>query len=339
MVIAVLLLLIIVVGVIGNTINLLIFGQKQMRTTSTFRFLFYLAFFDLLALLISATDAFTNFGLDFQIRNYDPLVCRIHTFLIYLLQQCSSIILMSVSIDRALVLYRTGGTGKRRDGRVKRRIFKMLSQQTGLHRVDLILIGIVVSLSLINTHFLFLLRLSEPPDTGSGGSGGGKLYCYPFNNNSYMNFLHNYWNWIDMCVYCLIPFAIMSVCSVFILVKIKQKSKELFAAMITNPANKKICMKRARKNRSVLYMLLVADFYFLFSSLPNCVTFIIYMGQDQDDLTTLIQSIVHLLLYTNNAVNFIFYGLSSEKYRDELVKLLFFWRTGPTDSRRKESRV
>lgn len=32
------------------------------------------------------------------------------------------------------------------------------------------------------------------------------------------------------------------------------------------------------------------------------------------------QLVVHMILYTNNAVNFLFYGLSSQRYREVLCK-------------------
>jgi hypothetical protein len=69
-------------------------------------------------------------------------------------------------------------------------------------------------------------------------------------------------------------------------------------------------------------MLVLTNSYFLVSSLPYLVTAVVYPG-DRNGMPV-IDSLVHALLYSNNAVNFFFFGLSSEKYRVELVKI--FWR-------------
>jgi hypothetical protein len=94
----------IVIGLCGNTVNITVFGRNSMRTVSTFRFLLYLSVFDLLVLLLCATDVFAQFRYNFEIRNVSTFMCRAHTFLTYFLPQCSSNILMAVSIDRALVV-------------------------------------------------------------------------------------------------------------------------------------------------------------------------------------------------------------------------------------------
>jgi predicted membrane channel-forming protein YqfA (hemolysin III family) len=65
--ICVLLSMIIVVGVIGNTINVVVFSRKTMRSTSTFRFLLYLSLFDMMVLLVCSTEALIEFGFDFEV--------------------------------------------------------------------------------------------------------------------------------------------------------------------------------------------------------------------------------------------------------------------------------
>jgi hypothetical protein len=65
-------------------------------------------------------------------------------------------------------------------------------------------------------------------------------------------------------------------------------------------------------------MLLLANLYFLISLLPYCISTLLLVGQKADN--TLGQSLVHTLMYTNNAVNFLLYGFSSQKYREELFE-------------------
>lgn len=98
------LMVIIVVGTLGNIINIVVFSKPNMRKGSTFRFLLYLAITDMLVLLVCSTDALSRFGFQWEIRAQSIFTCRVHTFLTYFLPHASSIILMVVSVDRALVV-------------------------------------------------------------------------------------------------------------------------------------------------------------------------------------------------------------------------------------------
>ena len=96
---------IIIIGVVGNLLNIVVFSRRQMRQISTFRFLFYLSAIDLLVLIICATDAVVKFGYQIEIRSYSIILCKLHTFLTYFLTHLSSVLLMVISIDRALVIF------------------------------------------------------------------------------------------------------------------------------------------------------------------------------------------------------------------------------------------
>ena len=77
------LILIICFGLIGNTLNLIVFGKKNMRKISTFRFLFYLSFIDFLVLLIGASDMLVRHAYQFEIRTYSNAFCKLHTYMTY----------------------------------------------------------------------------------------------------------------------------------------------------------------------------------------------------------------------------------------------------------------
>jgi hypothetical protein len=95
------LILILFFGVVGNLLNLIIFGKKNMRKVSTFRFLFYLSFIDFLVLLVGATDMLTRNVFEFEIRIYSNFWCKFHTYFTYTITHMSSILLIIISIHRA----------------------------------------------------------------------------------------------------------------------------------------------------------------------------------------------------------------------------------------------
>ena len=147
--------------------------------------------------------------------------------------------------------------------------------------------------------------------------------CYALKGTVYNKFLKQIWLWIDICAYSLVPFFAMSICSIIILARVKRQSKK-YLNVLTNKNlenNKSHIYNRLRRNRQLIYMLLLTNLYFLLTLLPYSVTFVLFHGQKSEN--TLGQSLVHILHYSNNAVNFLFSGLSSHKYREEFCKT--FW--------------
>ena len=102
--ISIVLALIILIGIIGNLLNIIVFSDKTMRKTSTFRYLFYLSIIDLLVLLICGIDSLLEFDFLITIKFKSNLTCKIHTFLAYFLTHMSSFILMIVNINRVLAI-------------------------------------------------------------------------------------------------------------------------------------------------------------------------------------------------------------------------------------------
>ena len=79
---------ILIIGVFGNILNLIVFGKKKMRKSSTFRFLFYLSCSDLCVLLIAVTDVLIKNTIQFEIRSYSLFSCKFHvTFYLIVLRK------------------------------------------------------------------------------------------------------------------------------------------------------------------------------------------------------------------------------------------------------------
>lgn len=334
-----LLITIICIGTFGNILNIVIFSKKNMRLTSTFRFLLYLSISDLLVLLFCATDALARFGFQLEIRSNHFILCKIHTFLTYFLTHSSSVILMVISIDRALVVNNKSFSDILFGN--KKKTFSENAQYNSqarpskisfilpdlkwffyrLHRVDLTIGCVCLALFLLNSHFLFI-NLNLIVENNSTISDQFYI-CFPLPDSLYFNFLNKIWVFVDIGVYSMVPFIVMSICSAIILIRIRSKSKKYFEKLVNknNEQQKSNITKRLRRNRQLLYMLLLTNLYFLLSMLPYCVMFILFKGKQSE--SNIQQPLVHTLLYTNNAINFIFYGFSSQKYRKELYSLFF----------------
>ena len=117
----------------------------------------------------------------------------------------------------------------------------------------------------------------------------------------------------------------MSICTIIIISRINAGSRNYFNSVNKSVANKSIMSKRVRRDRQLLFILLLTNFYFVLSTAPYCVSFFILRGESSDSM--LGQLTVHVLMYTNNAFNFVFYGISIKKYRQEVCKLFMRKRT------------
>jgi hypothetical protein len=91
-----------VVGLVGNTLCLVVFMQKNMRKNSTFIYLAFLSVVDLVVLLLGLGDIILISYFHFNVRAKSIYLCRLVSFLIYGSTHLSSFILASVSIDRAI---------------------------------------------------------------------------------------------------------------------------------------------------------------------------------------------------------------------------------------------
>lgn len=343
----------ITIGVVGNVLNLMVFSRRTMRHISTFRFLLYLALTDLLVLVFCASDVILKFGYQIEIRSYSTLICKFHTFLTYFLTHSSSIILMVISIDRALVIshksisnffYTKDKSYLKRKSRynhskiMKKKMSIFDRVNNDMHRVDLAVGVIAFALFLLNFHYLVFLNLNilTYSDTANENSSQHSNHtlkhvnisksmdenleyvCFPVIGTWYSSFLMNIWIWIDFFVYSIIPFIVMGICSMIIIVKIQRNSNNLLKTLSkTSQSDKTNLQRRLKRNRQLLYMLLITNLYFLISLLPCCISFLIFGGSETK--SSLHQLVVHILLYTNNSINFLFYGFSSEKYRKEFI--------------------
>ena len=379
--------IIICIGLFGNALNIVVFSQRSMRMMSTFQFLLYLSLIDLLVLLICSSDALLTYGLNYEIRLYSNLVCKIHTFFTYFLTHMSSILLMVVSIERVLVVYnktfitfflrRSEIRNQRRKSSAnnnKYSLFKIFINRfnrlnifTELNRVTLIMISITLILAFINSHYLFYLNINFVFNTNNQidllsinyqySNDSYKdlsevllnksidlynvkkkvvtnvsvkrdmpvLMCFPAHETKYHYFLTNIFIWIDISIYSLVPFLIMLMCTILILIEMKKKAAQ-FTNNLTNnqqqpnKMNRRISQKRTRKNNQILILMLTTNAYFIICSLPCFILYFTATDENSDKNSTVL--FANILAYSNNAINFILFGIFSEKYRQTLMRLL-----------------
>ena len=134
------------------------------------------------------------------------------------------------------------------------------------------------------------------------------LICYPHRNKQYSFFLNRIWNWIDDTIYSFLPTIIMIICSIAIITELRKKTKRFRSRKhsVSNNAH----MRQNRRNKQILAMLATTNFFFILCSFPYSLTNNNIFPFEAHHLL-----IVHLMAYSNNSFNFIFFAIFSTKYR------------------------
>ena len=327
------LLIVIIIGLLSNVLNLVIFSHKTFNKNSTFKYLKYLSLIDLIALLVCGTDALLIEQFRFDLRVYSPFFCRLQNFNVYTITHISSMILMLVNIDIVFtVCNKSLGTIFK-----KIRCLAWILGKPG--RIVTVTVGLIV---LIDSHFLVFLNLngqenfylnkenftnilgvnsSFSNDTDSESLIIQNLteriekiqidyICYPLRNQKYFYFLRNIWIWIDVLLYSLLPFIVITTCSIIIAIKIKKQSQN-FLSRNTNP---NCTAKSRRRNRRMLIMLSSTCFFFIICSFPFTINLIYQNFKDKKSYESY-QSLLYALAYSHYSFDFIFYFIFVENYR------------------------
>jgi hypothetical protein len=152
--------------------------------------------------------------------------------------------------------------------------------------------------------------------------------CYAQENSVHEYFLQKVWIWIDLSVYSLIPFCTNLVCSLLIIFKVRKLNRNYFQFLRNKDYeyNKKTYEKKIKKNNQICLMLLYCNLYFFISMLQFWI-FFYFFKDTKDQIDDRVYLYVYIILYTNNAIDFIIYSFSSERYREEALSVCLFFKS------------
>ncbi|XP_052782886.1 psychosine receptor-like [Mya arenaria] len=192
----------ILVGTVGNILSIIVLLRPRLRDTTTMFYLTCLSIGDLFTLYTGLLRYWIYRTFDIDVRNLSNASCKIHTFLVYLSLDFTVWVLVCVTVDRFLSVSMPF--------RAKR-----LCTMT---RSRIVIAGILLLLSLKNMHFLWTLTLVETWEYRCDGDSSEDVH-----------FLRFIWPWLDLAVFCLVPFSVMIVCNIKIIYEMVLSQKKLDA--------------------------------------------------------------------------------------------------------------
>jgi hypothetical protein len=313
-------------GILGNIINILIFVKKHVRSSPSLRFLLYLSIADLIVIIMGISEVLLKSDYSLGLRDSSLFVCNIQKFVSYSSTYVSSCLTVAFNFYTAKTIIHIT---RYREMKIKPCVVLRRKFQTTKF-VDSISLLILLLVFLLNSHFIFLLNPSlilsarslELNETQLWYGNFEAFSCTPVKNSFYEYFLINVWLWIDVCLFTIIPFVSMMICSIIIIVNLMRLNR-IYSTRFSLNCSRHIYKRKYWKNVQTSVMLVCSNIYFL---LTMSIFWMWFMGgigrlEENKERHILKQSIVYTFLYSNNSFGILFYALFSTQYRKEFITL------------------
>ncbi len=285
---------ILILGVLGNSLAFCALQTPYYRPHSTGFLLSALAVCDTLSLLTGLLRKWVINLNGVDMRNSSEVACRVHTFLTYTCQVVGSWTLVVFTLDRTVSV-----------------LLPLKSKTLCTYRRVALLWAVAAAVvCLFNSQIFFLFSINQ--------------YDYGNATYTYCNFkpdsdYHFVFYWLDTALFSIIPSIIIIICNALIvsnLMKMKRDRKQLHASG-----------SEKKKLQATTALLMTVSLVFLFCTLPYVLYFALFSYIESRSnydhaYWTLVSTCLYLLYFANNAVNFILYCVSAERFRKVLQEML-----------------
>lgn len=282
-------------GTFGNLLTILVLIQRKNRSTPTARYLTALAVTDLLVLWTGLLRQWMLNTFDTDVRTFSNTGCKLHVFLVYVGTQCSSWLLVAVTTERFVGIW------------FPHRFRGCTSQITSTA-----IAVIVICIMTLNVHWFYGFGIIT---TTTNNVTDPHTQCCSINDH-YEHFIRYTWPWIDLCVFCFIPFTILLVENSCIIAYVLKTRKQVSPFV-------RATAKKSEKAMQVTATLVTLNVVFFICILPISIFHVGYSYWMTDEQTTALWwAIVNILMYLNNTLNCLLYFLSGSRFQEEVKALL-----------------
>ena len=287
-------------GTAGNCLSIIVLTRRSVRKSTTALFLTCLTVADLLVIYTGLLRQWLINLLEFDIRHVSEVICKFHTWLVYTSLDFSAWMFVALTLERIIAVWSP---------------MQYSSRTTCNRRNATVLIILVLAFLLgLNSHIIY------------GVGNKGKRKCVSVDKR-YSLFFNTVWTWIDLCVYCLIPLAVIAVGNTLILLKVYRNRRDLDRRQSSISVLSRNSQHLSRHHQSSMTVVLITmNTVFLITTLPISIYNI---GYTNWSLTTNQRSIAKLelwwavanmLMYSNNALNCLLF-LSGSHFRREFKSI------------------
>ncbi|XP_069138304.1 cysteinyl leukotriene receptor 2-like [Argopecten irradians] len=293
----------IIFGTFGNIFSIYILTRKNIRQSTCTVYLIVLACSDLVVLYTGLLRTWISATFQDDIRTHTSGICKIHTWLVYVSLDFSAWILVAVTAERvALVWF---------PHQAKTRCTKRTAA--------FVITPIFVCLMVINSHIFYGI------DNVKVTNGNSTTIKCSFVSSDYQRFFEELWPWVDLTIFCGLPFCFLVTGNVLIITKVFASQRATKRKV--DPHNPQSRSQRSQMS-SMSVMLFCLNCVFLLCTTPVSIYLIGYVHWSRDATETtkanlsLVWTLVNVLMYANNTFNFLLYCVSGSRFRAE-VRIVF----------------
>jgi hypothetical protein len=283
---------ILILGTIGNLINILVFSRKSLRKNPCSIYFCSASIVSLLALYSGLISRLLG-GYNLDLTTWNSILCKLRFYFYYVDVALLSWFLVFASLDRCLCTSRL----------VYRRNF---SRRRIAYR--LVLYATIISvLFYLQVFYCFVAEQNQfPVECYSKG-----VICRPFNDTQFL------------IVYSLLPAILMAILGCLTINNVRQMGRYIEPAVNNNISR--------QKRIQLVPMLLVQVVLFCVFTIPlavtklyNSLTVLLNLQLTPEDIAreTFIFNVTVLISYLNCSVSFYVYALAGSLFRKELKKTI-----------------
>ena len=288
-------LFIIVVGMVGNSLTLIVMTSRHCKKSSFTVYLACLAVVDSVVLLVWPLKYWLLDTFQIDVERF-PATCKLINLLNYWGQHTSSWLVVALTAERFYCTY-----------------FPLKSRITRQPRTGLIVVGIILFvLFLFNSHIVYGFTLK---------SYGHETVC-DLKEGLYATFFSIYFSWFEVTVLFLLPAMLIAGGNVATVTK-------LFRSRLVLSANIHVSRTNSARNQYVMTVTILISTAFIVLVGPLAGFFVIrpyvfnnkpnhYLPVNRKEM--IIDVVCCALAYINHSSNFYLYVLSGRQFRQDLKR-------------------
>jgi len=292
---------ILVIGLVGNTLSIVIMSRPSFRETTTRLYFQALAVSDLAFLIAVLLPRYVSLFFETKVWDVNNWLCKSHIFLSYWLMHLSAWYLVGVTIERLIAVHVP---------------HKVKQWVTGT-KVWIYLVSVTLVMTGLNIHLVFTVELVP--------IGNDKFACPSIQSFSFYNNI--IFPYVDLVFYMCIPTAVIISGNISIVWRI------LDARQSTSQMTNAQTVQKYKLSQMTITLMAVTMIFVLLNG-PVLVLTLLQSGWLNVEVVigteaslkaaklSLGNTVSVLVMFLNSSINFLLYCLSGPRFRAE-VKIMF----------------
>ena len=285
---------VIIFGTLGNIFSFILMLQREMRHTSTYFYLAILAVADTVVLFVSAFKTWIRTWSNFELLHISDASCKTLMFLVYFSLHLSAWLVVAVTVERFIVVW-----------------FPLKATSIcSTTRAKLTIVGITLTLFLLNVHLFWTAELVTEPMTKAKMCAMLRDYDVLYKEVV---------PWLHLTVYSFIPFVTLLFFNIMIIVSLI-KHRRIVATQMT-----KDDQRTQYHHRKLAITLLCISFVWIITTTPSALYTVLHLKPKTDDeraMFVLVKSICYIIMYINHSINFLLYCITGRNFRCKFSRLI-----------------